>query len=56
MRRLLTVLVVLAIAGAAIFWWVTRPQMAEASVLAGIEPDLERGAARIAEACKALTG
>ncbi len=43
MRRLLGLLVVLAIAGAAVFWFVTRPVTADASVLSGIEPDLARG-------------
>ena len=35
---------VLAIAGVAVFWWVTRPVTSDASVLAGLEPDLARGA------------
>lgn len=43
MGRILASLVVLALAGAAVFWWITRPETAEAGVLEGLEPDLERG-------------
>ncbi|MDF0603771.1 cytochrome c [Psychromarinibacter sp. C21-152] len=43
MGRILGGLVVLALVGAAVFWWVTRPVTADASVLEGIEPDLARG-------------
>ncbi|MDJ0628243.1 MAG: cytochrome c [Rhodobacter sp.] len=43
MRRAVSVLAVLALAGAAVFWWVTRPVVAGASVLDGITPDLAQG-------------
>ncbi len=33
----------LAVSGVAVFWWVTRPTTSDASVLAGLEPDLARG-------------
>lgn len=35
--------VALVVIGAAVFWWLTRPQVADASVVAGVEPDLARG-------------
>ncbi|MDJ0824346.1 MAG: cytochrome c [Rhodobacter sp.] len=44
MRRALSVLAALAVVGAAAFWWITRPVVAGPEVLAGIAPDLERGA------------
>ncbi|MAQ83603.1 MAG: diacylglycerol kinase [Maritimibacter sp.] len=43
MGRILSILAVLIVIGAAVFWYVTRPVMADAEVLAGLEPDLERG-------------
>ena len=43
MRRLFYAVVVLALAGAAVFWWITRPTVADAAVLAGLEPDLAQG-------------
>lgn len=43
MRRLLGFLVVLALVGAAVFWWLTRAIVADASVLDGIEADVARG-------------
>ncbi len=43
MRRIIGFLAILAVLGAAAFWWVTRPVTADAAVLAGIEPDLARG-------------
>ena len=35
--------VALTLAGAAVFWWITRPVMASAEVLAGLEPDVAAG-------------
>ncbi len=35
--------VALAIVGAAVFWWVTRPTSLAAEALAGLEPDLAQG-------------
>ncbi len=43
MKRAVTFFAALAIAGAAVFWWITRPQMADAAVLQGLEPDLAAG-------------
>jgi len=43
MRRFLTFVAVLAIAGAAAAWWITGPEMADAAVLDGIEPDVAAG-------------
>ncbi|KMW57373.1 putative diheme cytochrome c-553 [Candidatus Rhodobacter oscarellae] len=37
--------VALALVGAAVFWWVTRPQTLPADALAGLEPDMARGEA-----------
>ncbi|WP_299775347.1 cytochrome c [uncultured Tateyamaria sp.] len=44
MRLVLKSIAVLAIAGVAVFWWVTRPITSDASILAGLEPDLAQGA------------
>ncbi len=44
MRRFILTLVALAFAGAAIGLYITRPQVVPAEDIAGIEPDLERGA------------
>lgn len=44
MRRFFTALGALAVAGAAVFWWVTRPVTSDATVLAGLEPDIDAGA------------
>ncbi len=41
--RLLRWAVALAIVGAAVFWWVTRPTTIDASELAGLSPDVARG-------------
>ncbi len=43
MRKFFSVLVVLAIAGAAVFWWVTRPTIEDDAVLSGLTPDLAQG-------------
>ena len=43
MRRILKILLALALAGAAVFWWITRPQIAGPEVLAGLTPDLAQG-------------
>ncbi len=43
MKRALRWLVALTLVGAAVFWWITRPETAKAEVLAGLEPDLAAG-------------
>ena len=43
MRPLFRWLVALTLVGAAVFWWITRPQIATAEVLAGVRPDLAQG-------------
>lgn len=44
MRRLLSVLVVLGLAGLAVFWFVTRPQPLPADAMEGLSGDATRGA------------
>jgi mono/diheme cytochrome c family protein len=43
MRRFLVVLAILAVAGAGLFWFVTRPQPLPATALEGLTPDLANG-------------
>ena len=43
LRKLLTALVLLALAGFAVFWWLTRPDRVNPAVLAGLSGDAARG-------------
>lgn len=43
MRRLIRWLVFLGLIGLAVFWWITRPNFADADVVAGLTGDVERG-------------
>lgn len=43
MRRLVRVLVALALVGAAAFWLITAPATSDEAVLAGLEPDVAQG-------------
>lgn len=43
LMRLIRWAVALAVVGAAVFWWVTRPQTLPDDALAGLQPDLARG-------------
>jgi mono/diheme cytochrome c family protein len=43
MKPVLRWLVALTLVGAAVFWWITRPEIASAKVLEGLVPDLALG-------------
>ncbi len=43
MRRLLRVLIVLALIGGAVFWWITRPDPLPTDAMAGLTGDAGRG-------------